>query len=42
VNAKFLRANIVMTLVWYSFAVPSITGSATHTIKFIGNAIQPL
>jgi len=40
VNAKYTRPNVVNTLAWCGFAVPSIPNSSTHTVKFIGNAIQ--
>jgi len=40
VNVKYLRDNIMITLVRCSFAVPSVPSSSTHTVKFIGNAIE--
>ena len=39
-NAKWLGANIVKALTWWSFSVTSIPISSTHTVKFTGNAIQ--
>jgi len=44
VKDKYFRANIVNTLARYCFAVPSISSfsTVTHTVKFIGNAIQQI